>query len=341
MIEMEWRLKAEKIIDILLADENISRKELDGIAMWLITDDERAEEKAEIFVRKFSEMLRRGENRDDARRLWPALAERLDISIVSKATAHKPFYRRAAFRIAAVIIPLAVFTAGAFMFLYDRNDNLRKPVMKTLTVTDSMTTQQGHKSYILPDNSTIRLYEHSLLRYAENFEEGRHVELEGKAHFNITKAADEFQVRADEMKISVLGTMFKVDSHACEIDLFYGKVSVEAAGNHIVMNPGQHLRYDRSTRRMEVINIPLRARAYDEMPGLVFENMLLSDVLAKMGHDYGVRFRIEDNTALKEQEIWGDFTNFGSIEEFMTMLQKISGRFTYEITSDEVVIKGI
>ncbi len=334
-----WTDKAERIMDILLCEDNVPHEELESIREWLVADDGHADEKAEIFVRRFTENIKRGENREDARRLWPTLAKRLGISAVRKAVVRRPVYQRAAFRIAAVMVPIVALTA----VLWNRQPLPQEPVIATTTITttDSTAVENGHINHTLPDLSTVKLAEGSVLKYADNFEKERYVELEGEAHFKVTKAADNFKVQADEMKISVLGTIFKVDSRAGEIDLYHGSVSVEAGGNHIVMTPGQHLKYDRGTRLMEVTNIPLPARYYDEMPGLVFEGTLLPEVLAKIGRDYGVVFRIEDNAALRNQEIYGDFTGFGSIRELMAMLQRISGRFVYEITSDEVIIRSI
>ncbi len=343
----KWTSKAERIVEILLVEDNVPHEELESIREWLIADDGHADEKAEIFVRKFTENIKRGENREAALRLWPALAVRLGIpsdKAVGKSAVRRPLYRQAAFRIAAVAVPAILLVAGALALFNTPAETAQTTEIAITTITaapsDTVSVEtEGGKQHILPDNSKVRLAEGSTLRYAENFEQERYVELEGEAHFNVAQAADNFEVHTGDMKISVLGTIFKVDSHAGVIDLYHGSVSVEAAGNHLVMAPGQHLSYDRGTGHMEVSHIPLPSRYYDEMPGLIFEGTLLSEVLAKVGHDYGVVFRIENNAALATQEIYGDFTGFGSIEELMTMLQRISGRFTYEITAHEVIIR--
>lgn len=326
-------------MDILLCEDNVPHEELESIREWLVANDGHADEKAEIFVRKFAGQMKRGENRETARRLWPSLAKRLGIATVRKAAVRRPAYQRTAFRIAAVTIPAIALT---FM-LWNRQSLPQEPVMAmtTITATDTMATEQGYTQHTLPDQSTVKLAEGSTLKYADNFEKERYVELEGEAHFKVTKTANNFEIRANDMKISVLGTMFKANSRTGEIGLYHGSVSVEAAGKQLAMTPGQHLKYDRAAGQIKITNIPLQERYYDEMPGLVFEGTLLPEVLATMERDYGVRFRIENGSSLRTQEIFGDFTGFGTIGQFMAMLQNISGKFTYTVTSDVVIIHGI
>ncbi len=98
---------------------------------------------------------------------------------------------------------------------------------------------------------------------------------------------------------------------------------------------------DRGTGSTEIHNIPLSERVYNGTPDLVFEGTSLPSIFEMLGHDYGVRFRVENGAGLQQQEIYGDFTGFSTIEEFMTMLTRISGNISYEITDNEVIIKGL
>jgi ferric-dicitrate binding protein FerR (iron transport regulator) len=326
---------------MLLTDDYLPAEDLNMVLRWLVVDDERSEQKAGIFASRFAQLIKKGENHKDALRLWPQLAARL--GIITKARVRRPLYRHAALRIAAVLLPAA---ALAFIFLY-RNivTTPTEPLVAQQTSTAPVEAQKvvvaPQSECTLPDNSTVKLSEGCKLRYPENFEKERYVELDGEARFNVSSTGDTFEVRTDDMKVSVLGTMFRVDTHACDVDLYHGSVDVEAAGASIIMTPGQHLHYNRATARMEVTIIPLAERIYDGMPGLAFENVRIAEVLRTMEQDYGVGFRIGNNTEFEAQEVWGDFTHFGSIEEVMSMLQRISGRFTYEITTDEVIIRGI
>jgi ferric-dicitrate binding protein FerR (iron transport regulator) len=335
----QWISQAERIVDMLLTDDNIPAEDLEMVLSWLIADDGHSEQKAEILVDKFTKLMRRGENRKDAIRLWPQLAARLDIS--PKRKVHKPLYRQAAFRIAAVAIPVVMMVAGALVYFDRPADTPVAPAVAMTTLSVPADTATFEKiEYTLPDRSRVLLANGSTLRYSDNFEQERHVELDGEAHFYVTKTDNNFEVRAEDLTISVLGTMFRVDGHAGEIDLYHGSVDVDAGGNHILMTPGQHLSYNHLTGLAEVTKIPLPDLSYAEMPGLSFENVRLADVFATVERDYGVHFHV-DSTAVEGQEIWGDFTHFASIDEFMSMLQKISGQFTYEITTDTVIIRGV
>ncbi len=341
-----WKDRAERIVDILMSQDDLPKEEY-NILDWL-TNDEHAQAKAEIFADQFARKIKRGENMEDACRLWPALAARLNIAGAPKINLYRSARRKILYRIAATLFPLMIVSS----LLWNRLDSPHRQssytpsmvvIENTVDSTASIqgTTHEAFTDHLLPDRSTVRLADGSTLRYKEDFESERHVELEGEAYFDVMKADDPFEVHFDDIKISVLGTMFRVNSRSGEIDLYHGSVNVETVERKILMKPGERLRKNQLTGTLEIYNLPLSERVYNGMPGLVFEGTSLPSIFEMLGRDYGVRFRVENGAGLQQQEIYGDFTGFSTIEEFMTMLTRISGNISYEITNNEVIIKGL
>ncbi len=91
------------------------------------------------------------------------------------------------------------------------------------------------KEVNLPDGSLVLLKVGSELRYKENFDKERGVELEGEAFFNIVKdSLKEFSVKTKYTNTRVLGTSFlvneKKDRNKTEVFLYSGSVSVDIKG---------------------------------------------------------------------------------------------------------------
>lgn len=335
-----------RIIDILLSGNHVPQEDLDEIRRWL-ADDDLAGEKTEVFAQKFSEALEFEKNPRYTADMWPKIAARIGFdmdAIGQNATTAPsvtrkimiPLRRRVAFRVAAVLIPAAILIGGVFWWTNRDASPYGRLITVTVPATDSV-----RKDVVLADGSMVHVMPGSEITYGE-----RHVELRGEARFNVTKAKtpqDNFTVHTDRMKIAVLGTEFRVDSREgngySTVDLYHGSVEAEVAGRRVPMNPGEHLHYDHAASEVAVSHIDLRERTYDDMPGLVFDETDISDVLAIIEHDYGVRFVIEGEIPEEPTIVNGDFTAFRSLDEVMSVIRKISGSFSYEILDDEIKIK--
>lgn len=353
--------KSEQIIDILLNGEHLPQEDIEQIRDWL-ADADKAAEKMEAFERKFLEEIRYEKNPKYTPQMWAALAQRLGIEPGTFAGAkpggiRMPLLRRVAVRVAAVLIPVLVAVTAGGLWINKAGDKTADPFEGMVTVSvsadgapvrnnDAAILLAGNAAHILPDRSTVRLGAGSEIRHAETFEGGRRVELRGEAHFNVTKAADKndrFTVHTEVFDITVLGTEFDVHSPAGDaystINLYHGSVEVSAGGKTVRMKPTDRLHYDHNTRETTLSTIPYGLLRYDEMPGLVFEKAKMSDVIAKIGRDFGIRFSVDGGVPPDRTLVNGSFTSFHSLEEVMSVMAKISGEFDYEITDNEIRIK--
>ncbi len=357
--------RAERIVDILLNGGNVPPEDLDRIRRWF-ADGGKADEKAAAFEKEFSEAFRYEENPEYMPQMWADIAQRLgfdtnharamEIARQAGKGVGMPLRRRVAVRAAAVLIPFFVAAAATGLLLFRTGGPASDSLAGRVTVAASAgdgTRQSaatviltGNTTHILPDNSTVRLEPGSELRYAGTFDGGRHVELRGGAHFNVTKAknkGDRFTVHTDYLDVTVLGTEFEVHSPAgvahSTIDLYHGSVEVRSGIKTVTMRPTDHLSYDHLTRETAVTTIPYGQLRYDGMPGMEFDKTPIADVFAKLESDFGVRFSIEGDISREQTVVNGSFTSFGALGEVMSVMQKISGNFDYEITDSEIRIK--
>ena len=329
------------------------------IGGWFLSKDseqERAEALSEYFDKNFEF------SRNPSRQAYKSFAVFLQKAGVKKRPLTITLlYRRVAFRYAAAVLALIIIISGGVYLLVERVEDTVGPtriaiittpanpaISQTSPVSGTGAAAVENKTYTLPDNSTVSLSEGSTISYGEAFAEGRHVELRGEAHFNVRKAetaADHFTVHTEYFDITVLGTQFGVHSHAGEtfstIDLYHGSVEVSAGGKSVAMKPTDHLRYDHITKETTLTTIPYTELRYDEMPGLVFEDALLTEVLKKVESEYNIRFRIEGEIPADQMRIRGTLTHLQSLSGLMKTFQMMSGRFDYEITDNEIKIYNI
>ncbi|WP_416440738.1 FecR family protein [Leeuwenhoekiella sp. A16] len=91
------------------------------------------------------------------------------------------------------------------------------------------------KEVNLPDGSLVLLKKGSEIRYKENFDEARGVELEGEAFFNVVQdSLKEFRVKTSHTLTRAIGTSFlvneKLNMQETEVSLYSGKILVHING---------------------------------------------------------------------------------------------------------------
>lgn len=105
---------------------------------------------------------------------------------------------------------------------------------------------EGVRTLDLPDGSRVFMNQGSRISYPEDFEEGRAVELDGEAYFEVmSDPVKPFSVSSGKVVVSVLGTSFNVNasSKPGEVEVFVesGKVRMELQDQdtYITLQPGQ------------------------------------------------------------------------------------------------------
>lgn len=331
MKSLEKKEKRVRMILDKLGEAGLSASLRDLISGWLLSSDSEDEKDRQLAERFDDEFARTGNPSREAQENYRVFARKYGLA---KAAPMRVLNGRRMLRVAAVLIPIMLL-AGSFFWWNSQDAKIQN---LTAVVVDAGSTAQ---KVALTDNSIVHVMPGSEIEYGD-----RYVKLNGEAHFNVTKATnadDKFTVRTDLMEITVLGTEFRVDCSAKKdystIKLLHGSVAVDLNNQKVMLHPGENLRYDHNTSEISVSHIALNEREYQEMPGLVFDNVSLSDVCNTIENSLGVHFVIDNDVLVQQELIRGDFTNMHSLDQLMTVLQKLSGQFDYEMTDEEIRIK--
>lgn len=141
----------------------------------------------------------------------------------------------------AATVAILVATAGFWMFSRQEKNQPQNFIE---------ITAQDNKLYQLPDSSKVWMQPGSSIRFAENFNADRTVQLKGNSLFEVYKReGSTFKVYIDNDFIEVKGTCFLVkqlNPESCKITLFNGNIdfNIESNGNKISLKPLHELEYN-------------------------------------------------------------------------------------------------
>ncbi len=319
----------------------------DQIVGWLITDhdrDEKDRQLAEFFADNY-DYAREPSKR--AYQMYEAFCKRngIDNQEPAKAPESKParipLLRNTALRYAAAIITVAVSVGVSLWVAGHYGSDARQFATVTVSVPVA-----GERTLLLPDSSTVTVYGGGRITYAEGFGQGRKVELDGTARFDVKRDEQRpFTVHTKYFDIAVLGTGFKVHSHEGEdistVDLYHGSVRVDTDGESVTLRPGQHLSYDHTTGSIGVRRIKIDELDYGQMPEMVFDRANLREVFDVLERKYGVMIQIEGDVQQDKGGICADLSQAQSIDRVMSILSMTTGRFDYTIADTTIIVRPI
>lgn len=196
-------------------------------------------------------------------------------------------------------------------------------------------TIMGEKASIkLADGTDVLLNAGSKLTYPGFFNGAkREVYLEGEAYFEVAKdSAKPFIIRSSNLKVTVLGTKFNINSFNEEdkilVSLVEGKVSVaeEYAGMQkslIILQPQQQLIYDKEGQACEVEYFDQQKAIGWKNNILKFEKEPLNKIFPILERTFGVKFELADNK-LSSQKVTVNFKN-DSFWTVASVLKNLTG----------------
>ncbi len=203
-----------------------------------------------------------------------------------KAEGRVPFYQRAAWRAAAVLL-----LTGGLSWLYYTSHNTIAPSgnAQEITLESEMLVKTNatevEMTVLLSDNSVATLAKGSSIRYPRQFATGeRRVYLTGEAFFDVAKNPEQpFLVYTNGTVTKVLGTSFRIKAFAGDntemVAVKTGRVSVYAKKEYetsqgtkpagVILNPNQQVVYNRKDNKLE--------KAVTANPVLLAESAVLKD----------------------------------------------------------------
>jgi transmembrane sensor len=198
--------------------------------------------------------------------------------------------------------------------------------------------------FSLPDGSTVWLNSNSRLKYPGNFIVDRHVTLTGEAFFDVANDKKRpFQVTANEVVITVLGTRFNVASYdnekTIEVVLEGGKLMFndKEMNNSCTMNPNDLIIYNKAKKNYitEVVQ-PQKYIAWTEGK-LVFRNDPIDVIARRLERWYNIDVEVFGDPSDKLR-LRGTFKD-ENLKEILNIL-KLSLRIDYTIEDGNLKYDG-
>ena len=169
----------------------------------------------------------------------------------------------------------------------------------------TVSTDRGERrNVMLPDGSSVILDSNSSLEYLTDFDQGRKVNLKGRAFFEVKKQNGEtFEVSSEEFAVNVLGTSFDMNTDKergnGHVALVTGKVNVTMKSEEVSLLP-----YDAAYINLESKQLSKGSFDEDQILGwrqniLKFKDESYKIVFERLSNWYGVEFIYDENLDLK------------------------------------------
>ena len=172
-------------------------------------------------------------------------------------------------------------------------------------------------SHTLPDGSEININGNSQIKYNDNFEKNRTLELDGEAFFSVKKG-ETFTVKTNKGTVAVLGTSFNIFSRN---DLFVvscktGKVKVESHDKSYILQKGDAVRIENGTSKGKESILLSKIASWIEGESY-FSSASLEEVTLSMSSIYDVNIHMPSK--YRNKRFTGSFMH-NDIEKALKMV---------------------
>lgn len=245
---------------------------------------------------------------------------------------------------ASIIVFCAI---SLLLFLNTKKASVSQSAFRLITRTTSLNEKIR---LVLSDSSVVYLGSSSSISWIENLGEQKYrtVTLSGEAFFEVKHdLAHPFIVQTGKLKTQVLGTSFNIYAYKGD-DIFSvsvktGKVGVIESNAGVkktlsLLTPGMQLVYFNSNGKFAVNTIETRDAGSWINNKFVFNDAKLSDMLLRLQHHYGVKFKLMD-PKLASCRFNATFID-RSLTDIVEQLHLMSGgKIRSELSEDKKTIK--
>lgn len=241
---------------------------------------------------------------------------------------------------------LIVVSVGAASYYIGKASS--EPVASPVAYFETTTPSGARTKVVLPDQSVVWVNSGSTLRYANNFnEDGRKVQLDGEAYFEVTPdSLKPFVVKSKRLDIKVLGTSFNVKAYGqdeiTDVTLVEGKVNVSLRDNtsptgEVTLAPNRRLSFNKKTNGVQVDEVNAEDALAWMSGGMKFSDQTFASIAKDLERKFNVRIRIESDR-LRKDVFSGSFTSEYSLDKILREVD-VERRYTWSRSGDEVIIK--
>lgn len=290
----------KKDIDILLANYfggNASAQDMEAIEQWLSSSVENQtyfDEMTSLYA-KLGGVASDSMPKVNVERAKKSFSAYMSMHEKEPVLAPKssPFTKQWMFRAASIAI-IMVLSVSVWRFFFAEHEVV-------------FSTQQAPKQNTLSDQTNVKLYENSKITYSSNYgKRSRTIHLDGKATFKVGHAGKgTLQVRADEIIIEDIGTVFEVSAYK---DSSLVKVKVNEGQVHFYTKHDKGLMlgahdtgiYNKKTRCFTVLEPVLEKQSSGSLR-VNFREIQLSEAFDIISKAYGVSINLREKQIASRQ----------------------------------------
>lgn len=201
------------------------------------------------------------------------------------------------------------------------------------------------RTVVLPDQTEVTLNRYSTLSYPERFKEKRRkVHLQGEAYFEVAKDAEHpFIVKAEAVKVQVLGTHFNVEAYPGDAEvrttLLEGSVAVSLKGENqrLVLAPNESAIYNKEKGTLVQEAAPGAKNEILWRKGIIlFDQLPLHEIARQLSNAFQTDIRI-DAPQLQNYRMTATFDTNEDLTQILDLL-KNAGNFNYKKENNTITL---
>ncbi len=253
--------------------------------------------------------------------------------------------RRTLFRVAAVLVPIAVLLGGGALWYFTGRVGSDVPTVPVTVASTMVEAVRGELGVVtLPDGSTVRPVGESRVTVAENFADDRHVVLSGEAFFSVARdEARPFTVEAEGLTVTVLGTEFNMKAWAGEsereVSLVSGSVEITKGGESVTLAPMERYVHDEATGESEVESFTPEQIDRWRFGRVNIDNLTLEQALRAVGDFYGMEV-VTEGSLPGNMGVTTVLTDDVTPGAALEAIRLINDAFEYSVRGDTIQIVG-
>ncbi len=243
----------------------------------------------------------------------------------------------------AAAVLIAVLVLGGRMGFLSALDGKSHPHEATIAYVTLETPHGRRDSLVLPDGSKLWINAGSKITYQRDFAE-RTIELEGEAFFDVVPLAEKpFMVKSGEIRTTVLGTAFNVNTHdpaAIDVSVITGKVRVDKQEENLAtLTKNQKVCFDPASSAVRISEIDAGDVIAWMDDRLAFRDIRLGSALDVLSRKFNVSFDLA-NQALAECVFSASFGPAESLDKILKVMSVTNG-FSYKREGDKILLSGV
>lgn len=201
------------------------------------------------------------------------------------------------------------------------------------------------RTVVLPDQTKVTLNRYSTLSYPERFKEKRRkVHLKGEAYFEVARDAKHpFIVKAEAVKVQVLGTHFNVEAYPGDAEvrttLLEGSVAVSLKGENqrLVLAPNESAIYNKEKGTLIQEAAPGAKNEILWRKGIIlFDQLPLHEIARQLSNAFQTDIRIDD-PHLQNYRMTATFDTNEDLTQILDLL-KNAGNFNYKKENNTITL---